>query len=53
MMKRKVITVIMGLLWAGVGIFQYVHDDVRSASLSGVLALVFIIAAVFRKENRE
>ena len=53
MMKRKVITVIMGLLWAGVGIFQYAHDDVRSASLSGVLALVFIIAAVLRKENRE
>ena len=53
MMKRNVITVIICLLWAGVVVFQYVHDDVRSASLSGVLALVFIIAAVLRKENRE
>ncbi|MCR5111518.1 MAG: hypothetical protein K6B38_11550 [Ruminococcus sp.] len=53
MMKRKAITAIMGLLWAGVGIFQYMHDDIRSAALSGFLALVFIIAAVLRKETKE
>ena len=52
-MKRKVITALMGLLWAGVGVFQYLHDDIKSAALSGALAVVFIIAAVLRKERKE
>ncbi len=52
-MKRNARTIIFGLLWAGVGIFQYMHDDIKSAALSGALALVFIIAAALRKENKE
>lgn len=50
-MKRNARTIILGLLWAGVGIFQYMHDDIKSAALSGALALVFIIAATLRKKK--
>ena len=52
-MRRKVTTILMGLLWAGVGVFQYLHDDMKSAALSGALAVAFIIAAIVRKENKE
>lgn len=52
-MKRNILIGAMGLIWAIVGAIQLMHDDIKSAALYGVIAVIFFIALILKKGTKE
>lgn len=54
-MKRKLLTGVIGAIWAAVCIVQVVHGDIKSAVLYGIVAAAFFISLLFKskKESKE